>query len=422
MPITQEELGTRVRQARDSCKLTQEDVAVQLGLSRSAIALIESGKRRISSLELEQLSYVLGRDVRSFLADDFTGEEDTLAALFRRHPDMGEHSELLAVLRRCLHLGREISNLEALLELDRATTPAAMYPVREPKTRWDAIQQGERTANEERRRLGLGDTPVLEMAAILEMQGVRTAVVDLPGEVSGLTLADPTVGPFIVVNRQHVRPRRRFSYAHEYAHVLLDRETQGTISRTTEQDRLPEVRANAFAAAFLMPETGLRAFVAGLGKGRESRSQAEVWAEQGDPIHARARTAPNSQDIQMYDVVLIAHHFGTSVSSAIYRLKNLRLISDAEFERLKGDEPTKARTVARALSIPHGDHDGDAAWNEFVHRLLGLGIEAFRRNLVSRAKLFELAGLLDVSADDLDAGLQDAGLEDEPVDTLVPEP
>ncbi len=422
MPITQVELGAHVRKARDACRLTQEDVAVQLGLSRSAIALIESGQRRISSLELERLAYVLGRDVRSFLVEDFTATEDTLAALFRRHPDMGNQSELLAVLQKCLRLGREVTHLEALLELDRATTPAAMYPVREPKTRWDAIQQGERAAVEERRRLGLGDTPAPEMAAVLETQGVRTAVVDLPVEVSGLTLVDPAVGPFVVVNRRHVRTRRRFSYAHEYAHVLLDRDTNGTVSRTTEQEQLPEVRANAFAAAFLMPESGFRAFVASLGKGRESRSQADVWAEQGDPVRVRTRTVPNSQDIQMYDAVLIAHHFGTSTLSVIYRLKNLRLISDAEFEKLKADEPTKARTVARALSIPFGDQDGNAAWNEFVHRLLGLGIEAFRRDLITRAKLLELANLLDVPTADLETGLQDAGLECEPADVLVPEP
>ncbi len=422
MSITQVELGARVRKARDACRLTQEEVASQLGLPRSAVALIESGQRRISSLELERLSYVLGCDVRSFLADDFAAMEDTLSALFRRHPDVGNEAEVVAALRKCIQLGREITNLESLLELDRTTTPAAMYPVRDPKTRWDAIQQGERAANEERRRLGLGDTPVVAMAEILETQGVRTAVVELPEEVSGLTLVDPAVGPFVMVNGRHVRSRRRFSYAHEYAHVLLDRDVRGMVSRTTEQERLPEVRANAFAAAFLMPESGVRSFVAGLGKGRESRSQADVWAEQGDPVHVRARAVPNSQDIQMYDVVLIAHHFGTSPLSAIFRLKNLRLVSEAEFEKLREDEPAKARTVARALSVSLGDRDREAARNEFAHRLLGLGIEAYRRELITRAKVFELAGMLEVPTADIEEGLRDAGLGRAEADVLVPEP
>jgi hypothetical protein len=47
-----------------------------------------------------------------------------------------------------------------------------------------AIQQGERLANEERRRLGLGETALPDVAELLETQGVRTGVVDLPEDVS----------------------------------------------------------------------------------------------------------------------------------------------------------------------------------------------------------------------------------------------
>jgi Zn-dependent peptidase ImmA (M78 family) len=77
----------------------------------------------------------------------------------------------------------------------------------------------------------------------------------------------------VVANRAHHYLRRRFSFAHEYAHVVADRDRSGLISRTSERDDLVEMRANAFAASFLMPEDGVRQFVAGLGKGsRAARS------------------------------------------------------------------------------------------------------------------------------------------------------
>lgn len=212
------------------------------------------------------------------------------------------------------------------------------------------------------------------------------------------------------MNGRHGHARRRFSFAHEYAHVLLDRDGHGTVSRTTDQEDMSEVRANAFAAAFLMPESGLRNYVARLGKGRESRSQTEVWGEQGAPVQVRARPAPASQDIQMYDVVQIMHHFGASVPSVIFRLKNLGLLSKAEFDKLRDEsESKKLDVVARVLEIQPIAEDRSAARNEFVHRFLGLGIEASRREIITRAKLFELAGLLEAPTADLEAVLHDVG-------------
>jgi Zn-dependent peptidase ImmA (M78 family) len=54
----------------------------------------------------------------------------------------------------------------------------------------------------------------------------------------------------ILVNSSPVRARRRFSYAHEYAHALLDRDRQVTVTSTDNAAELIEKRANAFAASF----------------------------------------------------------------------------------------------------------------------------------------------------------------------------
>jgi len=413
MPITQKELGRRLRAAREACHLKQEDVAGRLGVSRSTVAQMELGNRAVTGLELDKLAYLYGRDLREFLAEEFH-EEDALVALFRRHPEVSEQEDVLEALRQCVVLGRELTNLERLLGIDRDLATIATYPLPAPRTKWDAVQQGERIAGEERRRLGLSTVSLPSVAELLESQGIRTAQIGLPDDVSGLTLIEPGIGFFVVANNRepgHSYVRRRFSYAHEYCHVLVDREQKGTISRASNRDNLLEVRANAFAASFLMPTEGVREFVKGLAKGRPSRLQADVFDEE-EAISAQARPAPGSQAIQMHDVVLLAHHFGVSRISALYRLKNLGLVTEPEFESLKGqDDQGLGKSLAGFLDLPEPDHEETR--NEFRHRFLALGLEAFRRGEVTRSKLRELAVMVGVAGVNLDEVLARAGLKEQ---------
>lgn len=411
MAITQQELGTRIRAAREACGMTQDAVATHLGVSRPTVVQIEAGNRSVSSLELDKLSYLFGRDIREFVAASFQ-QEDTLAALFRAQPDVVSQPVVMEKLRECMALGRELTNLEGLVGLGRDLAAVATYPMQIPRARWEAIQQGQRLAEEERRRLGLGSAPLPDLAELLEAQGVRTGLVDLPEDVSGLTLSDRKVGLFVVANRVHHYLRRRFSFAHEFAHVVVDRERFGLISRASERDDLVEVRANAFAANFLMPEDGVRQFVAGLGKGKPSRAHAEVFDEAGS-LNAEGRTKPGSQAVQLYDVVQLAHHFGVSRLSALFRLRNLRLVNEDKFGHLKAlDEAGKGKHLAELLGLPEPDHT--EVRNEFRHRFLGLALEAYRREEISRGKLKELATMVALPASDLDKLVEDVGLDDDP--------
>jgi Zn-dependent peptidase ImmA (M78 family)/DNA-binding XRE family transcriptional regulator len=396
MPVNQQELGRRLKAAREACHLTQEDVAGHLGVSRSTIAQMELGNRAVTSLELDRLAYLYGRDIRAFLADEFR-PEDALVAVFRRHPDMARDDQVLAAVRHSLAAGREVTNLERLLGVDADLTTLPAYALKLPATKWEAIQQAERIALEERRRLGLGASPLPSVAELLEAQGVRTARADLPQDVSGLTVADPDVGVLVVVNGGHVPWRQRFSFAHEYCHVLLDRDQKGAISRTAERDTLPEVRANAFAAAFLMPADGVRGFLQGLAKGQPSRLRAEVF--DGDSaLPAQARPEAGSQEIQVYDVVMLAHHFGISRISALYRLKNLKLVSEAEFGGLQIEEEAgRGRQIAEMLELPEPDEGGDGV----RARIVTLALEAFRRGEITRRKLEELGVLAGLEASSL---------------------
>jgi hypothetical protein len=226
----------------------------------------------------------------------------------------------------------------------------------------------------------------------------------------------PGLSLLVVANRRHHLLRRRFSWIHEYAHVVLDRSLRGTLSRLSDREALSEVRANAFAAYFLMPEEGVRSSLAEMGKGQPGRVRLEVFDGAG-VVPAEGRAEAGSQKLQLHDVVLLADHFGVSRTAALYRLRNLQLLSQEEMGSLLADEQEgRGRSLSWLLGLPEPDHE--AARDEFRSRFLGLALEAFRREKISTGKLRELAGLVEVSAEELDRFLD--GIES-PADVLLPE-
>jgi transcriptional regulator with XRE-family HTH domain len=67
-------LGERLREAREYLGFSQDQVATFLGVSRSALSLIESGQRKVDALELKKLAGLYKRSVGYF-----TGEEEDAA-------------------------------------------------------------------------------------------------------------------------------------------------------------------------------------------------------------------------------------------------------------------------------------------------------------------------------------------------------
>ena len=104
--------------------------------------------------------------------------------------------------------------------------------------------------------------------------GVRGKLTE---DMSGLFTNHPSVGLCILVNYAHTRARKRFSYAHEYAHALLDRTSTATVSLEANRTELSEVRANAFAATFLLPRAGVWEFLHGRAKAGPSHVEQMVY-------------------------------------------------------------------------------------------------------------------------------------------------
>lgn len=413
MPSPSSRLASRIRAAREAANITQADLADELGIPRSAIVQIENGNRKVSSLELGRIAFLTGRDLGDFLQADFD-EKAALSILFRTKTEPQGCTVPRPVLEYRI-IARERQNLERLVGVERIRRVSATYDVSAPTTRWDAISQGERVAQEERHRLGLGRVPLADIGQLIESQGIQTVLLELDDDISGLTVIGKVEPTFIAVNRGHHQNRRRFSFAHEYAHVLLDQDTPGKVSRASERDDLREMRANAFAGAFLMPEDGVREAVAELGKGQPSRMSAAVFdaTESSDAIVAEGRTEPGSQDIQLYDVVQLAERFVVSPIALIFRLKHLKLISEPEMQRLRfEDEQRRTHEMQVILKLKSAEEEPDNEPEPPNPRFVGLALDAYRREKITRAKLLELLGLAGVPDTERDRLLASAGVDD----------
>ena len=411
MVIKPEDIGRRLRFARESRRITQEAVSAVLGLQRSAISLMESGQRQVSTLELTRLADLYGQPVEWFVNPNIpVKREDPVVGLFRAAPGL-QGKIVQKQASHCLRLLREGAALRRLIGR-KASISLPRYDLPPPRSVGQAIDQGQLVAEQERRRLGLGKAPVREIPEMLAHQNIWTAALDLPDEISGLFLSSPDFGMAILANLTQAPVRRRFSYAHEHGHALMDRDEPATVTSTHNAKTRPEQRANAFAAAFLMPEEGVRDFLYNLGKGRGTRrEEAAVDAVTEEGIRGALRNPARSQHVTYVDVALLARHFGVSYAAAVWRLRGLNFASADQTQTLL-DQTDDANRYLRAVKAfsdtgfePAGSSGGTVEGEapaeahqdtELNWQVLSLAMEARWRGEISQGKLLEVGRLLDI--------------------------
>lgn len=395
--IDSKQLGSRLRKTRELCGLSQETVAHELELPRTALTNIENGNRKVSILELTKLAEIYNCPPSFFLEEsEESRAEDVMVVLHRVLPERMNDLENRSSVRRIVDLYREGAGL--LKILDREIYAEVPNYAAEIKSSGAAIQQGERVAHEERYRLRIGDASIRDIAELLNGQGIWTAAADLPDSMSGLFIHNQSTGFAVLVNAGHGLERRRFSYAHEYAHVLFDREQSVRMTLQRNSSELAEMRANAFASVFLMPSGGVARWLSSVGKGLPSRlGQTTFNVADGSATETQIRPRSGSQAITCQDVAVLARCFCVSYDAAVWRLKNLNHFNSAQAHTLLSQK----EIAKRHMELLDRSSSPMRPEQEFHNQLIWLAVEAFRREKISRGRLLEIARKLEVEGEQL---------------------
>lgn len=117
----------------------------------------------------------------------------------------------------------------------------------------------------------MGAAPVSDLDAIAERLRMALVHKHHGGGLDGayLYLRKENVG-VAMIDSEGTPGRQRFTGAHALAHHLLDRDRRQVIDRDLFASGAPvyEVRANAFAASFLLPAEGTDAYLEAYGADR----------------------------------------------------------------------------------------------------------------------------------------------------------
>ncbi len=410
--------GETIRNLRERMGATQDKLAEWAGVSRSVIAQMEAGRREPESLELFRIADFFGCTVSDLLRSR-PEDLDTAVVRFRRALNMDDTSEIDKAVSHSIRIAREAADLRELLGADASDSVLPRYMLHGPTGKGEAIRQGNRTAAQERTRLGLGADRIESIGELVEAQGVYADEFALPEDVSGLTINMGSTGAVCFVDKDQSALRKRFSLAHEYGHVLMDSHLPAVVSRGNEREYLIEVRANAFAAAFLMPEDGCLEMVRKIGKGAPSRERIELYDEE-EVTRVEERNIAGEQELTLIDAARLAHYFGASMQAMLYRLRNIGLLSQARLNDLIKQEGGETGAGLRRLMQRNSSKDCFQEPDLFRNTLINMALEALRRDRIGRSKCLQIGSLV-CEGEQLEA-FEDLVCEilPEPVPALIP--
>lgn len=368
-------LGERLTLAREARRLSQDDVADLLGVSRVMVSYWERDQRRPGEQVLERLASIFGLpldqlvDIAAPLAGGVLPPRADLAELLFRDArgeiDLRAEDGLQDFVR---FLDTYADLLERLGDSFQALHQSP-FSIRKGFVGREDIR---RKAEEVRDWLRIGLGPTGDLAPVLDDVGItvyRTAMGrDLSRSISGAFLHHPRIGFSIAVNLETTPGRQLFTMAHELAHALYHSHQDSRVvsywGRQDEKERF----ADAWASEFLVPQEGLRRLAEGLG----------------------LRTVTSAED-----AVHLQRYFGVSYGMTLVRLLQAKLMTSETYEELK-----EARPVAIASSLGYQVHPEEwrqepSRWrlDRFPRRFVRLVTAAIRADRMSPASAAGLTGL-----------------------------
>lgn len=374
-----EDMGERLRLAREDVKMTQAVAASEAGMSRTTLVAIEKGQRRVRLDELRTLTGIYRITINELLRQEPI--QINLLPQFRKVTESEDESvDHAATLLN--DLVRAEVELEQLLGISRATT----YPPETPILPGNVRQQAEQDALDLRQWLGLGLNPINDIVSLLELQlGARVYVRRLPPSISGLFAFDDAVGPCILLNANHPRDRRANTAGHETGHFMSTRKSADVLDDATLETAREERYANAFGRAFLMPARAVKQKFQDVTAGALSLSRRHI--------------------------IVLANYFGVSREALVRRLEELGLIKRDSWDWFVENGGITNEQVIQVLgALPKDEHKDDAD-RPISLRMSMMADEVWRRGLLSEGQLARMLRLDRLELRALLDGLGDEGSE-----------
>lgn len=360
--LNSQDVGERLRIAREEAGITQADAAAGIDVARTTLVAIEKGHRRIRPEELQRLARLYHTSVNALLRREAVYVD--LVPRFRKLSTSTDEAADAAA-RLLADLVRAEVELENTLGIMRTRN----YPPERPIMPGDVRTQAENDATELRQWLGLGQAPVRDLISLLELDlGVRVYVRRVDPRVSGLFAYDEELGACMLLNANHPRERRTQSGGHELGHFVSTRRKAEILHTDEEENSREERYANAFGRAFLTPaRTVMQRF--------------------------REITAGASRLTRRH-IILLAHAFGISREAMVRRLEELGLTKSGTWDWFVANGGISDAQVRQVLGdLTPADTDKKEANRPTTLRLNLLAAEAWRQDLLSEGQLARLLHL-----------------------------
>ena len=287
LECTKDSTSDALRLRREGLNLSHDQIARAALSSADTVRSAESAPSQVPIRQIEQIALVLGLDERWLAFKSDSGGDEELAYRLRTLSATGLRSagrisaytailfaEAASIIRVQLRLQRWLG-----IETERGSfAPSDDYG--SPAT--PAWKVGYRLAEDARRTLGLGESAIPSMRALVEDRlGIPVVQVELRQKIAGATVVtrdeDGREARGVILNAAGENENvwvRRATLAHELGHLLFDPNEQlkhvrvdpygqsevDPEARETETDYV-EQRANAFAVAFLAPPGAVRRMV-----------------------------------------------------------------------------------------------------------------------------------------------------------------
>ena len=355
-----EEIGRRLRIARDNAGIRQDEAAVAIETSRPTLVAIEKGVRRVRMHELQILANRYGVSVNALLRREAIHTD--LIPRFRKIRET-EDEHILEAIRLLNDLAKAETEIENLLGIKRRRE----YPPERSIGAGDVVRQADKDAQELRDFLGMGSGPINDIFSLIELDlGIRLYQRRLPSKIAGLFSYDPIIGACILLNANHPIERRAQSAAHELGHFIGTRQVPEVLEENSRFQSREEKYANAFGYAFLTPAKSFE----------NSFRQLTAGAERLTRRH----------------IILLAHQHHISREACGRRLEELDLVKKgtwAWFEN-NGRITDKQKHEVLGDAANRVDHAKIDANRNVSHRMSLMAHAVWKRELMSEGQLAEL--------------------------------